>query len=153
MHFAWFASQLWRTSITVRYWRTLMQASHNAMPAGIVTHSAAKQDCKSMLLVHIIYVYHGRLRIQRMVYPESTRILIDAASAARTVSRTDCIKFCALPTSISVASWSSSEPASQTVHILTRYKYLTIQVQATVPWKAQLMLSVSQSALRARWDK
>lgn len=56
------------------------------------------------------YVYHGRLRTQRIVYPESTRILMDAPSAARTVSRTDCMRFWALPTSISVASWSSSEP-------------------------------------------
>lgn len=33
-----------------------------------------------------------------------------APSAARTVSLTDCMRFWALPTSISVASWSSSEP-------------------------------------------
>lgn len=43
-----------------------------------------------------------------------------AASAARTVSFTDCIRFCALPTSMSVASWSSSVP-TQDKHFVTNY--------------------------------
>ena len=59
---------------------------------------------------HTNYVYQGRFLVQRRVYPESTRILMEAASAVLTVSFTACIRFCALPTSISVASWSSSEP-------------------------------------------
>jgi hypothetical protein len=42
--------------------------------------------------------------------PASVLILMEAASAAVTVCLTDCIKFCALPTNISVASWSSSVP-------------------------------------------
>ena len=42
--------------------------------------------------------------------PASVLILMEAASAAVTVCFTDCIKFCAFPTSISVASMSSSVP-------------------------------------------
>lgn len=57
-----------------------------------------------------VYWYQGFLRTHRSFIPESVRILIEAASQARTVSFTDCIRFCALPTSISVASRSSSEP-------------------------------------------
>lgn len=49
------------------------------------------------------YWYHGVLRAQRSANPASVRILIDAASASLTVSFTDCIRFCALWTSISVA--------------------------------------------------
>lgn len=56
------------------------------------------------------YWYHGFLRIHITRTPESVRILIEAAEQARTVSFTDCIKFWALPTNISVASWSSCEP-------------------------------------------
>ena len=40
-------------------------------------------------------------------------ILMEAASAARTVSLTLSIRFCALPTNISVASWSSSDPGEK----------------------------------------
>uniref|UniRef100_A0A2M3ZRX4 Putative secreted peptide n=1 Tax=Anopheles braziliensis TaxID=58242 RepID=A0A2M3ZRX4_9DIPT len=42
-----------------------------------------------------------------------------APSAARTVSLTLCIRFCALPTSISVASRSSSEPWAPSMVALT----------------------------------
>lgn len=60
------------------------------------------------------YWYHGCLRTQRKFWLVwSDRILMLAPSAARTVSLTDCIRFWALPTSISVASWSSSEPNLQ----------------------------------------
>ena len=38
---------------------------------------------------------------------------MEAASAAVTVCFTDCIRFCAFPTSISVASMSSSVPATE----------------------------------------
>ncbi len=48
------------------------------------------------------------------------RILIDAASAAVTVSLTDCIRFCALPTSISVASMSSSVAATEKKNIFMK---------------------------------
>ena len=49
------------------------------------------------------YWYQGVLRTQRRVKPASVRILIEAASASLTVSLTDCIRFWALWTSISVA--------------------------------------------------
>ncbi len=52
-----------------------------------------------------IYWYQGVLRTQRRVNPASVRILMEAASASRTVSFTDCIRFWALWTSMSVA-WS-----------------------------------------------
>lgn len=57
-------------------------------------------------------VYQGLRLSQRIVQPESTRILMEAASAARTVSLTACIRFWAFPTNISVASWSSLEPTN-----------------------------------------
>lgn len=53
--------------------------------------------------------------------PASVRILMLAASAARTVSFTDCIRFCALPTSMSVASWSSSVPTQEKHFVTNRY--------------------------------
>lgn len=49
------------------------------------------------------YWYQGVFLTQRSVNPASVRILIEAASASRTVSFTDCIRFWALCTSISVA--------------------------------------------------
>lgn len=49
------------------------------------------------------YWYQGVFLTQRSVNPASVRILIEAASASRTVSFTDCMRFCALWTSISVA--------------------------------------------------
>lgn len=49
------------------------------------------------------YWYQGVLRTQRRVNPASVRILIEAASASLTVSLTDCIRFWALWTNISVA--------------------------------------------------
>lgn len=52
-----------------------------------------------------VYWYHGVLRTQRRVNPASVRILMEAASASLTVSFTDCIRFWALCTNISVA-WS-----------------------------------------------
>lgn len=56
------------------------------------------------------HVYQG-LRLTHLIeYPDCTLILMEAPSAALTVSRTDCIRFCALPTNISVASSSSCEP-------------------------------------------
>ena len=57
------------------------------------------------------YWYQGERRTQRSWMPASVLILMLAASVARTVSFTDCIRFWALPTSMSVASWSSSVPA------------------------------------------
>lgn len=57
-------------------------------------------------------VYQGLRLSQRIVQPESTRILMEAASAALTVSLTACIRFWAFPTNISVASWSSLEPTN-----------------------------------------
>lgn len=53
------------------------------------------------------YWYQGVLRTQRRVNPASVRILMDAASASLTVSFTDCIRFWALWTNISVA-WSGT---------------------------------------------
>lgn len=47
--------------------------------------------------------------------PASVRILMEAASAAVTVCFTDCIRFCAFPTSISVASMSSSVPVTDKI--------------------------------------
>ncbi|KAG7236333.1 hypothetical protein INR49_001030 [Caranx melampygus] len=47
--------------------------------------------------------FQGVLRTQRRVNPASVRILMEAASASLTVSFTDCIRFWALWTSISVA--------------------------------------------------
>ena len=58
------------------------------------------------------YWYQGCFLTHRSWIPASVRILIEAASAAVTVCFTDCIKFWALPTSISVASMSSSVPAN-----------------------------------------
>lgn len=52
-----------------------------------------------------LYWYQGVFRTQRRVNPASVRILMEAASASLTVSFTDCIRFWALWTSISVA-WS-----------------------------------------------
>lgn len=49
------------------------------------------------------YWYQGVFLTQRSVNPASVRILIEAASASLTVSFTDCMRFCALWTSISVA--------------------------------------------------
>ena len=49
------------------------------------------------------YWYQGVLRTQRRVHPESVRILMEAASASLTVSFTDCIRFWALCTNMSVA--------------------------------------------------
>lgn len=49
------------------------------------------------------YWYQGVFLTQRSVNPASVRILIEAASASRTVSFTDCMRFWALWTSISVA--------------------------------------------------
>ena len=71
------------------------------------------EESTLQIRTHTHYVYQGRFLIQRIVYPESTRILIEAASAVLTVSFTACMRFCALPTSISVASWSSSEPENE----------------------------------------
>lgn len=83
------------------------------------------------------YVYHGLFLIQRMLYPESTRILIEAASAARTVSLTDCMRFMALPTNISVASWSSSEPVKiNPFNVITPTVYdwsLALQIYQQMP--------------------
>lgn len=50
-----------------------------------------------------LYWYHGVFLTQRKVNPASVRILIEAASASRTVSLTDCMRFWALWTNISVA--------------------------------------------------
>lgn len=50
-----------------------------------------------------VYWYQGVFLTQRRVNPASVRILIEAASASRTVSFTDCMRFWALWTSISVA--------------------------------------------------
>lgn len=61
-----------------------------------------------VLLVSVtrsVYWYQGVLRTQRRVQPASVRILIEAASASLTVSFTDCIRFWALWTNMSVA-WS-----------------------------------------------
>ena len=44
---------------------------------------------------------------------------MEAASAAVTVCFTDCIRFCAFPTNISVASMSSSVPATEKVTLET----------------------------------
>lgn len=52
-----------------------------------------------------VYWYQGVLRTQRRVNPASVRILMEAASASLTVSFTDCIRFWALWTNMSVA-WS-----------------------------------------------
>lgn len=64
-------------------------------------------------LTFFVYWYQGWDLTHLYLTPASVRILIEAASAARTVSLTDCIKFCAFPTSISVASWSSAVPVMQ----------------------------------------
>lgn len=47
--------------------------------------------------------YQGVFRTHRRVKPASVRILMEAASASLTVSFTDCIRFWALWTNISVA--------------------------------------------------
>lgn len=49
------------------------------------------------------YWYQGVFRTHRRVKPASVRILMEAASASLTVSFTDCIRFWALWTNISVA--------------------------------------------------
>ena len=56
------------------------------------------------------YWYQGCFLTHLSWIPASVLILIEAASAAVTVCLTDCIRFWALPTSISVASMSSSVP-------------------------------------------
>ena len=73
----------------------------------------------------LIYWYQGLRRIQCMRMPASVRNLIEAASAARTVSLTDCIKFWALPTNMSVASWSSSVPWAPSIVALTVERILS----------------------------
>ena len=55
-------------------------------------------------------MYQGCFLTHFSLMPASVLIFIEAASAAVTVCFTDCIKFCALPTNISVASRSSSVP-------------------------------------------
>lgn len=64
------------------------------------------------LALQVQYWYHGCFRTHLSRMPASVLILMEAASAAVTVSFTDCIKFCALPTNMSVASRSSSVPVS-----------------------------------------
>lgn len=85
------------------------------------------------------HVYQGFLRSHLIVYPESTLIFIEAASAARTVSFTACIKFCALPTSISVASWSSSEPRRQREIEITHTYGITHSLCSIFYWVQHLL--------------
>lgn len=61
--------------------------------------------CHRFSVTGFVYWYQGVLRTQRSVHPASVRILMEAASASLTVSFTDCIRFWALWTNISVA-WS-----------------------------------------------
>lgn len=64
--------------------------------AGYLQHEGREQQPFS-------YWYQGVFRTQWRVKPASVRILMEAASASLTVSLTDCIKFWALWTNISVA--------------------------------------------------
>lgn len=55
------------------------------------------------------------------------RILSEATSAALTVSLTDCMRFCAFPINISVASASSSEPEfekDKTNHAVAHFQWI-----------------------------
>ena len=54
--------------------------------------------------------YRFRLIHRKRMPVKIRRILCEATSAALTVSLTDCMRFCAFPINISVASASSSEP-------------------------------------------
>ena len=67
-------------------------------------------------------MYQGCFLTHFSLMPASVLIFIEAASAAVTVCFTDCIKFCALPTNISVASRSSSVPA-KSIFLSTDYIY------------------------------
>lgn len=64
--------------------------------AGWNQHEAEEQQPSS-------YWYQGVFLTQWRVKPASVRILMEAASASLTVSFTDCIRFWALWTNISVA--------------------------------------------------
>lgn len=70
--------------------------------------TATKSKVSLALVTSFIYWYQGVLRTHRRVHPESVRILMEAASASLTVSFTDCIRFWALWTNISVA-WSGNK--------------------------------------------
>lgn len=70
------------------------------------------------------YWYQGVFLTQRSVNPASVRILIEAASASRTVSFTDCIRFWALWTSISVAC-----KERETLHYLSSQRRPFLQNQ------------------------
>lgn len=74
----------------------------------------------------LLYWYQGARRTQRNLPCVCACIFILAPSAALTVSLTLCIRFCALPSNISVASLSSSEP----IHTNTNYYWaLTLTSQ------------------------
>lgn len=64
------------------------------------------------VVTSFVYWYQGVLRTQRRVNPASVRILMEAASASLTVSFTDCIRFWALWTNISVAWLRRKEAVS-----------------------------------------
>lgn len=90
------------------------------MTAVTAAAAAEEVDHESFVCVYVnartgefVHAYQGFLRTQRSFIPASVRILIEAASQALTVSFTDCMRFWALPTSISVASRSSSDPAEK----------------------------------------
>lgn len=70
--------------------------------AGSIQHEAEE-------LWPFSYWYQGVFLTQWRVKPASVRILMEAASASLTVSFTDCIRFWALCTNISVAWWRRRE--------------------------------------------
>lgn len=81
------------------------------------------------------YWYQGVFRTQWRVKPASVRILMEAASASLTVSFTDCIKFWALWTNISVAYWRRNTVMKTTV-IIHFNGYLGEIIDNLVIWHA-----------------